>query len=92
MTGTKLKSQGEAFNNWIKEVDKIISNTQVLTASGDPMEYGDPHFQDQLKRLTACSINFDYMPIYPINEQIAVDLLWDEIQAKKDGMDEQSNT
>tara|TARA_A100001391_G_C4898024_1_gene232861 strand:- start:73 stop:351 length:279 start_codon:yes stop_codon:yes gene_type:complete len=92
MTGIKLKSQGEAFNSWIKEVDKIISNTQVLTASGDPMEYGDPHFQDQLKRLTACSINFDYMPIYPINEQIAVDLLWDEIQAKKDGMDEQSNT
>ena len=70
MTGTKLKSQGEAFNSWIK----------------------DPHFQDQLKRLTACSINFDYMPIYPINEQIAVDLLWDEIKAKQDGIDEQSNT
>ena len=32
------------------------------------------------------------MPIYPINEQIAVDLLWDEIKAKQDGMDEQSNT
>ena len=92
MTGTKLKSQGEAFNSWIKEVDKIISNTQVLTASGDPMEYGDPHFQDQLQKLTACSINFEYMPIYPINEQIAVDLLWDQIKAKQDGMDEQSNT
>ena len=57
MTGTKLKSQGEAFNSWIKEVDNIVSNTQVVTASGDPMEYGDPHFKDQIRRLTACSIN-----------------------------------
>ena len=79
-TGKTLLACQSAVKSFLeKEVDKIISNTQVLTASGDPMEYGDPHFQDQLKRLTACSINFDYMPIYPINEQIAVDLLWDEI-------------
>ena len=87
-----IKSKSEVFKTWVKEVDEILSSTQTVTANGDPIEYGAHHFQDQLKRLCNCSMNFTDMPIYPINEQIAVDLLWDEIEAKQEEIDATGNT
>lgn len=83
----KVSSKSEVFKNWVEEIDGILSKTQILTATGDQMEYSDPHFQDQMKRLTSCALRFTDMPIYPINEQVAVDLLWDEIENKQEEQD-----
>ena len=54
------------------------------------MEYSDPHFQDQMRRLTSCSLNFTDMPIYLINSDVACSLLWDEIESRKDRRDAQT--
>jgi hypothetical protein len=76
MINIKMKSCSASFANWIKEVDEILSQTQRTSTSGEPLEYVDEHFQNQ------CSMNFEDAPIYPINEQIAVDLLWSHLEGK----------
>ena len=85
-----IKSKSEAWSNWIKEIDEILSRTHINTASGAEMEYSDPHFQDQMRRLTSCSLNFTDMPIYLINSDVACSLLWDEIESRKDRRDAQT--
>ena len=86
----EIKSKSEAWSNWIKEIDEILSKTHITTASGAEMEYSDPHFQDQMRRLTSCSLNFTDMPIYLINSDVACSLLWDEIESRKDRRDAQT--
>ena len=85
-----IKSKSEAWSNWIKEVDQILSETQINSPSGNETEYSDQHFQDQMKKLVSCSINFTDMPIYLINSEVACSLLWDEIERKKDERDAQT--
>ena len=82
MINIKMKSCSASFANWIKEVDEILSQTQRTSTSGEPLEYVDEHFQNQMRRLQQCSMNFEDAPIYPINEQIAVDLLLSHIEGK----------
>ena len=85
-----IKSASEAWKTWIKEVDQILSETQILSANGNEIEYSDQHFQDQMQKLTSCSINFTDMPIYLLNTEVATSLLWDEIERKKDERDAQT--
>ena len=47
-----IKSASEAWKTWIKEVDQILSETQILSANGNEIEYSDQHFQDQMQKLT----------------------------------------
>ena len=78
----QIKSRSEVFQNFIKEVDKVLSKTETTDAVGNPMEYSNHHFQEQLKRLCQIHMAFDDMPIFPINEVIATNLIWDEIENK----------
>ena len=87
MINIKLKSSSDTFVNWIKEVDDILSTTQITTIDGQAMEYSEDHFQEQMRRLQQCSMNFDMHPIYPINEQVAMDLIHCHIKGKQDNDD-----
>tara|TARA_Y100001937_G_C6892748_1_gene229802 strand:+ start:268 stop:522 length:255 start_codon:yes stop_codon:yes gene_type:complete len=82
-----MKSESDVFRDWVKEVDEILSLAQPLTANGQPTEYGDAHFQDVVRRLTNTSMNFENLPIFPINENLAVEMIWDEIKGKQDKQD-----
>ena len=44
-----IKSHSEAFRDWVKEMDKVLSETQNLTIDGQPMEASDDHFKTQTK-------------------------------------------
>jgi hypothetical protein len=43
-----MKSKSEAFNDWVNEMDKVLSETQTITIDGQPMEASDDHFKSQL--------------------------------------------
>jgi len=88
MINIKLKSSSDTFVNWIKEVDEILSTTQITTIDGQPMEYSEDHFQEQMRRLQQCSMNFEMHPIYPINEQVAMDLIYSHIEGEKNKYDQ----
>jgi len=88
MFNIKLKSNSETFTDWIKEVDDVLSKTQTTTIDGQPMEYKDDHFQEQMRRLQQCSMNFEEHPIYPINEQVAMDLIYSHIKGTEDKNDQ----
>ena len=88
MNIVKLKSNSETFTNWVKEVDDILSKTQINNVNGEPLEYKDDHFQEQMRRLQQCSMNFEMHPIYPINEQVAMDLIYSHIEGEKNKYDQ----
>ena len=78
----KIKSKSEVFNKFVEDVDNNLDRTEVTDVAGNPMEYSNHHFQEQLKRLCQIHMAFDDMPIFPINEVIATNLIWDEIENK----------
>ena len=45
-----IKSHSEAFRDWVKEMDTVLSETQNLTIDGQPMEASDDHFKTQTKK------------------------------------------
>ena len=52
------------------------------------MDNTDQHFKDQVKRLATVKLEFEFSnPVYPINEWVAADLVWSEIQAIQDEED-----
>jgi hypothetical protein len=87
MKNIKLKTSSDVFATWIKEVDDVLDKTQVNNVNGEVLEYADSHFQEQMRRLQQCSMNFEEHPIYPINEQVAMDLLYSHIQGAIDEND-----
>tara|TARA_R110000851_G_scaffold43735_5_gene107969 strand:+ start:1921 stop:2094 length:174 start_codon:yes stop_codon:yes gene_type:complete len=52
--------------------------------TGEPLEYQDDEYQNVMKMLQQCSMNFEDMPIYPINETIANKLIEDEMKGRDD--------
>ena len=84
MFDIKMKSCSTSFAQWVTAVDDILSKTQSITIDGEPLEYKDDHFQEQMRRLQQCSMNFEDAPIYPINEQIAMDLIWSHLKDKNE--------
>ena len=56
-----IKSKSEAWSNWIREIDEILSKTHITTASGSEMEYSDPHFQDQMRRILVLLLNSRFL-------------------------------
>lgn len=83
----KLKSCSDTFADWIKEVDEVLALTPTHTIDGQELEYSDGAFQDQMRRLQQISLNFEDLPIYPINAQIAKDLIYDHVKGKIDEND-----
>ena len=77
-----MKSKSEAFNDWVNEMDKVLSETQTITIDGQPMEASDDHFKSQLKKLAKVPLVLDDQVVYPINEWTSSDLVHSEIDAK----------
>ena len=76
----KLRSDSTVLGSWISRVDQILSQVPVISANGHmPLEYSDEEFQQ--------AMNFDNMPIYPINESIASKLIYDHLQGANDKPD-----
>jgi hypothetical protein len=84
-----MKNKSETFNNWCKQVDKILSDLPEHTIQGQPMEYSDDEFQNTMRKLQQCSLKFDEMPIYIINEKVASELCYDHLKGLEE--DERSN-
>jgi len=74
------KSCSEVFKNWTAQVDDILSRLPKTTIDGQPLEYQDDEYQDTMKKLQQCSMKFEDMPIYPINETIANRLIQDQMR------------
>ena len=85
----KIKSNSEVFKKFVEDVDNILNRTEITDVAGNPTDCHGDHFQAQMKRLTQVTMQFEDMPVWPINEVIATNLLWDEIEAKQNQQDAQ---
>ena len=72
------KSDSQVFKDWSTKVDELLSRLPKTTIDGQPLEYQDDEYQDMIRKLQQCSMNFEDMPIYPINETIANKLIQDQ--------------
>jgi hypothetical protein len=81
---TTTKCDSQVFKDWSEKVDNILSRLPNTTMRGEPLEYGDDEYQNVMKILQQCSMNFEDMPIYPINESIANKLIEDELKGRDD--------
>ena len=75
---TITKCDSSVFLLWSEKVNNILSRLPKTTIGGEPLEYQDDEYQDTMKKLQQCSMNFEDMPIYPINETIANKLIQDQ--------------
>ena len=88
MPKINLKTKSPEFREFVEKLDDILSKTQHLTADGKGMDNTDQHFKDQVKRIATTRLEFEFSnPVYPINEWVAADLVWSEIQAIQDEED-----
>tara|TARA_R100001015_G_C4596396_1_gene151585 strand:+ start:708 stop:965 length:258 start_codon:yes stop_codon:yes gene_type:complete len=76
----KNKSDSQVFKDWSTKVDELLSRLPKTTIGGEPLEYQDDEYQDMMRKLQQCSMNFEDMPIYPINESIANKLIQDQMK------------
>ena len=72
------KSDSQVFKDWSTKVDDILSRLPKTDISGEPLEYQDDAYQEVMRMLQQCSMHFEDMPIYPINETIASKLIQDQ--------------
>ena len=77
-------NNSEVFQNWSSRVNDILSRLPNTTMTGEPLEYQDDEYQNVMKMLQQCSMNFEDMPVYPINESIANKLIEDEMKGRDD--------
>ena len=75
---TITKCDSSVFLLWSEKINSILSRLPKTTIDGQPLEYQDDEYQDTMKKLQQCSMNFEDMPIYPINETIANKLIQDQ--------------
>ena len=83
-----INCKSEEFINFVKKVDRILAASETTTAVGDPIEYGDDHFQDRMKRLQQTHFTFENGPVYPLSIDASWALVWDEIKCKQDEQDD----
>ncbi len=74
------KSDSQVFKDWSTKVDELLSRLPKTTIGGEPLEYQDDEYQDMMRKLQQCSMNFEDMPIYPINKTIANKLIQDQMR------------
>lgn len=85
------KAHSEAFNDWVSEMDKVLSETRSLTIDGQPMERTDLHFNQQTTKLVKIPLVLDDQAVYPLNDWTAQDLIQSEIDAKANLDEETKN-
>lgn len=73
-------SHSEVFETWSTKVKSILNTLPTNAIDGQPLEYQDDEYQNVMKKLQQCSMNFLDFPIYPINETIANKLVQDQLR------------
>lgn len=73
-------SHSEVFETWSTKVKSILNTLPTNAIDGQPLEYQDDEYQNVMKKLQQCSLNFLDFPIYPINETIANKLVQDQLR------------
>ena len=73
-------SSSEVFTNWYAQVNELLNQLPKTTIDGQPLEYSDDEFQNTMRKLQQCSLKFEDMPIYIINEQVAAELCYDQLK------------
>jgi len=73
-------SHSEVFETWSTKVKSILNQLPTNAIDGQPLEYQDDEYQNVMKKLQQCSLNFLDFPIYPINETIANKLVQDQLR------------
>jgi len=84
-----MTNKSETFKNWCQQVDRILSDLPAHTVNGMPLEYSDDEFQNCMRKLQQCSLKFDDMPIYIINEKVSSELCYDQLKGMEE--DERSD-
>jgi len=84
-----MKNKSETFKNWCQQVDKILDELPATTVNGMPLEYADDEFQNCMRKLQQCSLRFEDMPIYIINEKVSSELCYDQLKGMEE--DERSD-
>ena len=69
---TTTKCDSQVFKDWSTKVDDILSRLPKTDISGEPLEYQDDAYQEVMKMLQQCSMNFEDMPIYPITKPLLI--------------------
>ncbi len=84
-----MQTMSEVWKRFAKRVNDILATIpDVSMGSGHmPLEYSDDEFQTAMKKLQQTALLFDDMPIYPINEQIASKLIYDQLKGSNDKPD-----
>ena len=73
-------SSSEVFTNWYAQVNELLNQLPKTTIDGQPLEYSDDEFQNTMRKLQQCSLKFEDMPIYIINEKVAAELCYDQLK------------
>ena len=73
-------SSSEVFTNWYAQVNELLNQLPRTTIDGQPLEYSDDEFQNTMRKLQQCSLKFEDMPIYIINEKVASELCYDQLR------------
>ena len=73
-------SHSEVFETWSTKIKSILNTLPTNAIDGQPLEYQDDEYQNVMKKLQQCSLNFLDFPIYPINETIANKLVQDQLR------------
>jgi len=77
---SKKISSSEIFEDWSNKVKSILNDVPERAIDGQQLEYKDDEFASAMRKLQQCSMNFENFPIYPINEQIANELILDQLR------------
>ena len=73
-------SSSEVFTNWYAQVNELLNQLPKTTVDGQPLEYSDDEFQNTMRKLQQCSLKFEDMSIYIINEKVASELCYDQLR------------
>ena len=79
---TILKSNCTEWREFASKVDNILQDMVTLDAAGNPVEKGTLHFDDAVKKITACQLDILGSPTYPINEFVATELVKIEVERR----------
>lgn len=83
----KIQSYSSAWRNAFQEVDDILSKVHSTDYRGNPIQPGDPSFDDASKRLQRIALVCGDTEILLFDEYKSNMLIFDEIVSRQNAMD-----
>lgn len=79
-----MKSKSTAFRQFVIDLDDVLSKMHSKTISGNPINPADDEWINTRDRLVKVKIPTDRSQSYPINFQLAEQLMMDELCSRED--------